>query len=104
MIKEIKRNRQKERSKSKEKEKLNENSKKMEETKKEKEIDDYSKEKYREYCKGIMSDYGFHDYNEMKSYINELLRKNGNNKKRVEKIKKLLMTGKTHYIKAINRT
>ncbi len=48
---------------------------------------------YEKYCKKIMDEYGFDNYNEMKKYIDDLLRRNGDNKKRVEKIKKILMTG-----------
>jgi formate dehydrogenase maturation protein FdhE len=47
----------------------------------------------KDYFKEIMNEYGFKDYNEMKQYIDELLKRNQNNKKRVEKIRKLLMTG-----------
>jgi hypothetical protein len=47
---------------------------------------------YKDFCENIIKDYYLRDVNELKTFINELLSKNMKNKKRVERIKKLLLT------------
>jgi hypothetical protein len=57
-------------------------------------INDQNKDSdlYRNYCQKIMKDYNLKDLNELQAFINRLLQKNMKNQKRVEKIKRLLLT------------
>ena len=48
---------------------------------------------YPNFCESIIRDYNLRGENELFSFITDLLNKNFENKKRVEKIKKLLLTG-----------
>ncbi len=47
----------------------------------------------REYCYRLIKEYNLANLDELKAFINRLLEKNVKNKKRVEKIKKLLLSG-----------
>lgn len=51
-------------------------------------------EKYKEYCLKIIKEHNLKNLAELKAFINRLLDKNSKNKRRVERIKKLLLTGK----------
>jgi hypothetical protein len=52
-----------------------------------------NKDEHREYCNKLIRDYNLQNLDELKNFINRLLEKNVKNKKRVEKIKKLLLSG-----------
>ena len=53
------------------------------------------KEEYKEFCEKIISELGLKDIKELKSYMNELADKNVKNRSRVERMKKLLLSGKS---------
>ena len=46
---------------------------------------------YRNYCEKLIKEFGLNSFDELKFFINDLLTKNNLNKKRVEKLKKVLM-------------
>ncbi len=48
---------------------------------------------YKEYCERLIREYDLNNFEELEMFINRLLEKNKKNQKRVEKIKKLLLTG-----------
>ena len=47
---------------------------------------------YKEICENIIKDYVLKDAHDLRKFINELLEKNMKNKRRVDRIKKLIMT------------
>jgi hypothetical protein len=46
---------------------------------------------YKNYCEKLIKEFGLNSFDELKFFINDLLTKNNLNKKRVEKLKKVLM-------------
>ena len=46
---------------------------------------------YKKYCEKLIKDFGLNSFDELKFFINDLLTKNDINKKRVEKLRKVLM-------------
>lgn len=50
-------------------------------------------EECKEFCDNIIKDFGLKDVKELKGYMNDLAAKNVKNKTRVERMKKLLMSG-----------
>ena len=48
-------------------------------------------EVYKNYCEKLIKEFGLNSFDELKFFINDLLTKNNLNKKRVEKLKKVLM-------------
>ena len=46
---------------------------------------------YRKYCEKLIKEFGLNSFDELKFFINDLLTKNNINKKRVEKLRKVLM-------------
>ena len=48
-------------------------------------------EVYKKYCEKLIKEFGLNSFDELKFFINDLLTKNNINKKRVEKLRKVLM-------------
>ena len=46
---------------------------------------------YKKYCEKLIDEFGLNSFDELKFFINDLLTKNNINKKRVEKLRKVLM-------------
>ena len=46
---------------------------------------------YKKYCEKLIKEFGLNSFDELKFFINDLLTKNNINKKRVEKLRKVLM-------------